>query len=578
MDPSLTVGRVSHFLDSHFNGLIDLDDVAGLEDKRKVFLTRALAANCIMSLTDADAESSAKCVTDGYNDLGLDAIYFDDALNTLYLVQSKWNQAGKDTIELGDCHKFLEGVNALIRLDFANANEKIQKRSSELTSIIMRPDVRISLILAYTSANPLGGHIENCINKFLADQNNVGDTDVFTSETFDLKRIYSQLGSSSSRNIKLQIGLKEWGTTDLPYRAYYGQVMLSDIARWESHGKLIFDKNLRFYRGSTEVNDAMENTVANSPECFWYFNNGITILCNSISKAALNGKERDFGTFECQGVSIVNGAQTVGVIWDRARKEPHYFNNSKAKVHVRLISLENCPEGFDAEVTRATNTQNEIKHRDFAALDEVQRRLAHEMTLDGKKYTFKSGDEDPKDQDGCTIEEATVALACADRDVTLATLAKREVGSLWKDVSKPPYTDIFSQKTTARDMWRAVLIYRAVNQRLKNIDFRGLPRGEAVAVHGNRYILHLVFQDPTVIGFKNSKLSESEIQDRAIKAVNAIAVKVIRAIDGKYPNAYLQTLFKNAQKCEELLNMDAPAQRTLFDETSDGPYLREVEG
>jgi hypothetical protein len=105
-------------------------------------------------------------------------------------------------------------------------------------------------------------------------------------------------------------------------------------------------------------------------------------------------------------------------------------------VQVRIISLEKCPPGFGSDVTRATNTQNEIKHRDFAALDETQLNIAREMTLDGRVYAFKSGDPDPKGEEGCTIEEAIIALACAASDVTMAVVAKREVGGLWKDIQK----------------------------------------------------------------------------------------------------------------------------------------------
>ncbi len=53
MDTTLTLERVTHVLDNQFESLIDLSHVAGelADEQRTRFLTRALAAFCITSLT-----------------------------------------------------------------------------------------------------------------------------------------------------------------------------------------------------------------------------------------------------------------------------------------------------------------------------------------------------------------------------------------------------------------------------------------------------------------------------------------------------------------------------------------------
>jgi hypothetical protein len=122
--------------------------------------------------------------------------------------------------------------------------------------------------------------------------------------------------------------MSEWGQVQDPYEAFYGQMKLSDVAEWAGHGKTLFDRNLRFYRGSTEVNDAMERTISDASERFWYFNNGITILCQSVKKALLNGVDRAWGVFRCNGVSVVNGAQTVGAIWEGGKGKARWCLSS----------------------------------------------------------------------------------------------------------------------------------------------------------------------------------------------------------------------------------------------------------
>ncbi len=568
MNNILTIERITHALDKRFGLVgIDLSDLkpnAADTEKRAAFLTRALAALVVMALSEATAVDAVASITDGFDDLGLDAIYFESSENTLYLVQAKWSEAARKTIELGDCNIFLEGVDALIRADFSKANNRIKSREHEIKSILLRPEARITLVIAHTGSSQLGTHVDNAIGQFLAKQNNIGDAEVFTSEIFDLKRVYAHLDPDAGKKVSLNIGLTEWGTINEPYRAYYGQMKLADVASWSAYGKALFDRNLRFYRGSTEVNDGMERTLGCSSERFWYLNNGITVLCENIDKTPLNGADRTWGVFECSGVSVVNGAQTVGAIWEHARTSSSFLDATNGHVQVRIISLQKCPAGFGADVTRATNTQNEIKHRDFASLDETQQNIAREMALDRRRYAFKSGDPDPKGSDGCTIEEATIALACAADDITMAVVAKRELGGLWRDISKPPYTTIFNEKTTAQDVWRAVIVSRAVDAAMRQLDHSRVERGDQIIVHGNRLILHAVFQDNSVRRFRDPACSEDEITSFATAATERAFHKIASAVKEKHFSAYLQPLFKNAQKCKDLLQGE-PSSEQQFD-------------
>jgi hypothetical protein len=408
--------------------------------------------------------------------------------------------------------------------------------------------VRITLVVAYSSPQGLSDPVKRCLSQFLEQQNNVGDTEVFSLEVLNLSAMYAYLsGSGGSNKIKMQIGLTEWGTVENPYRAYYGQVSVSEISNWAVHGKPLLDKNLRFYRGSTDINNAIEETLAQQPEHFWYFNNGITILCSKVEKTRLNGDSRNYGIFDCEGVSVVNGGQTVGVIWEAARR-PRGNQPPDAKVHVRLISLEKVPEDFGRMVTRGTNTQNPIQNRDFAALDPNQQRLAREMELDGKKYAFKSGDYEPKGDEGCNIEDATVALACAGSDVALAVQAKREIGQLWRDIEKAPYTTLFNSSLQANQMWRAVRVLREVSNELEAIDKRDLARGELVAIHGNRFLLHLVFKDTAVRKYAHQGLPIEPILEASRVATRRTLSELAAVIEEKHADSYLANLFKNAQR------------------------------
>ena len=149
------------------------------------------------------------------------------------------------------------------------------------------------------------------------------------------------MGSS----VDLTVMLHEFGKVDQPYTAYYGHAHISDLGAWGKYGDRLYHKNIRGFKGNTDVNDGIIETIKVSPQHFLYFNNGITLLCTELDKKPLGGKSKTSGVFDCKGASVINGAQTVGSIITALNA--HTSDGSAigidARVMVRLISLENCP-------------------------------------------------------------------------------------------------------------------------------------------------------------------------------------------------------------------------------------------
>ncbi len=125
-------------------------------------------------------------------------------------------------------------------------------------------------------------------------------------------------------------------------------------------------------------------------------------------------------------------------------------------------------------------------------MDPQQHRLATDFALDRRKYAYRSGEPDPKGNEGCGIQEATQALGCA-HSVELAVQVKREIGVIWADADTAPYIDIFNEQTTSARVWRSILVLRAVDEELQRLRSSGIPRADMLAIHLNRLVLHLVF-------------------------------------------------------------------------------------
>lgn len=547
------IQRISNAIDKLFRGKIDLSDLTKKpeSEQQQAFLSRGLAAYCLMIVADAEPLKAARGVTDGYDDNGIDAVYFDRPNAILYVVQSKWVKTGHGALDQAHSKKFIAGFQDLVNLRLDRFNDRVRKREKELRDALYDSHVNFVLVLAHTGTGDLPRHVTDDLNGLLNEMNTPDA--VVSLEVFDQKRVYDAVAGYAQRHsINLEIMLQEWGYVKEPYRAYYGQVDAQSIARWwADHGRLLFARNIRNFKGSTDVNDSLMRTLREDPDHFWYFNNGITVLCSKIGKKPLGGPSRESAVFECEGVNIVNGAQTVGIIGSLGQRLEEKKEN--ARVLVRLMSLEDCPEGFEKEVTRATNTQNRIERRDFAALDPNQQRLASEFLLDGKHYAYKSGDVEPEDaQKGCSIVDATVALACANSDMTLAVVAKRELGRLWENIESPPYTTLFNEKTSAFAVWRAVEIMRTVEATLKELGDTEPPRGDMVAVHGNRLILHCAFMNPGIKAFRNEHADFEEIKRLAAETARQVFVAMAQDVETYYENSYLATLFKNQNKCRDI--------------------------
>lgn len=564
------VGHIRNALLTRFGGLVHLSDVqnAPKEQLDAFRLTRSLAAFAVAELGGIDDAPAAQTITDGGHDNGIDAVYFDPAEHNCFLVQSKWIHSGNASVELGEVLKFLQGVRDLLEAKFDQFNAKMAQHQEKVFSALSDTSTRFTLVLTYTGEQPISADVRKPIDELLAELNS--PTEIAALEVLNQGRLHSIVATGAvGESVDLDVMLHQWGLVKQPYVAYYGQVAVSDIAAWGTYGVRLTSKNLRQFKGLTEINESIGKTLSSSPEKFWYYNNGITVLCESVKKKPLGGSTTEIGTFECRGASVVNGAQTVGTIFNTAQKDESKL--ADARVLVRLISLDNCPPNFADELTRATNTQNRIERRDFAALDPNQKRLRTELLLEyQKEYAYQSGESAPQDAIGCTLDEAAVALACSMPDVSLAVQAKREVGMLYEDINKPPYVQLFNPGTTARRLWHAVGILRAIEAELRRLQPGRTRKEQLIAIHGNRFIAHLVFQGVNKVkdGLPDPALVDSQIRD----LTETMLDRTIEIAAEQHSGAYPASLFKNASKCRLL------AKTALSDNQSQGPIQQQLIG
>lgn len=460
-----------------FTGKIP-EATSGIEAAKETnFLSRALAAYAIHRLSGCSLEDSAASVVNGGGDGGIDAIFYVPMNSTMLIVQSKYIVSGRGEPDLGEVTKFKTGLENILqgRFETFSQNAAWKKRFPEIEAQLKKM-VQVVPVLVYSGINVVSEDrlmmFENLKRQFADD----GD-DYIKLDPCNLTRIHTWLiGTDRGVGIpEVELKLLKPGWLKKPYETVYGLLPLQDLAKlYERYGKKLIVANIRAYKGETEVNDKIFETIELEPDRFFYLNNGLTAYCDRLDVNNVDRPNADYKRVTAYGLSIVNGAQTLGSIAAFFKQNPD--KKPKGNVFIKVISLQKCSNdrAFAEDITRSTNFQNRIGVRDFVALDESQARIANHLLLSEIFYHYKDDAETPNPDDrNFTISEATTALACLAKkpdcgDFCGRILANR--ASLWSmeeialggDSTPSIYSRVFRADRSARTVWRAVQVQRAM--------------------------------------------------------------------------------------------------------------------
>lgn len=540
---NLHVKHVSSFIESQLASAVDLSDCKPGEDKTAKLLSRGIVALSLVHLADSPLARATDDITDGLNDNGLDAVSVSSNRRELYLVQGKWNDSGEKTLQVGDLHKYLQGCRDLVGCRWDKFNDKVRAKKQAIEEALVDSTVKIFLVLTFPSTNGISSDCQSLLDDYLRENNN--PTETFFLRVVGLAGLKSVVTSLSHGKLSdVSAQLFDWGLTDEPFPAVYGQIACSDVAAWyERDSRKLFTPNIRFFLGNTDVNARMVRTLTANPEVFWYMNNGITALCDSYDKLPQGGADRKAGVFTLKNLRIVNGAQTVGAIHQAWRQASAQVE--KAKVSIKIVTTQRSPLDFETEITTNTNTQNRIEPKDFAALDPNQARLKSELQARGYYYAYRAGESTGNQLSGIEFQEAAVAMACRHDDIVLSVLAKRNIGALLDKESKE-YKLLFSSSLHGTDIIDSVLALRKMDTELMALRSDSPARTQQLIVHGNRVMSHLLFKM-----YKRAQSTDS-LDSYVTSKMPTLVDDCMSFIEKKYPDAYLAVFFKNSDKCREL--------------------------
>lgn len=536
------------------------------QDYNTKMASRALAAFTMYQLGGVDEKHAGESVCDSSEDGGIDGIVVNHNEKIVVVVQSKFNQAGNGTWTKPDFICFKDACEKLQNERYELFDKILQDKNSDISTALNSFDYKFIFAMTHTGKK---GASEEILLDMQEWQNQLNAASFTSNELpkeewgFQVHLISSEdlvhwLQTGSRGQIDLSgVEVERYGYLNEPYKAFYGTLSGDQIGNWwKQYGTRLFTKNIRNMLGKTDVNEEIKKSATDTPEMFWFYNNGITVLVNEVTPHRRNtagGAER--GVFDFKDVSIINGAQTVsslGSVMDALGD-----NIFKVKVQARFIEINNDMNDLNANaITRANNFQNRVLGRDFASQQPDQHRLARELVLEGYQYQLLRTDEDYSQTNTKVIDldEALNALACLSKNNTIVATLKSNRGRFFESFDGSLYRTIFNPKLSGVKLINAVthfrVIERAISTTLSATDKSTHSRRHLIITHGNRYYASVLLN--MIPNLNNSN-------DQLIPNVAQITMDLASLIDAtesyieeNYPNAYPARFFANPAKIQEL--------------------------
>lgn len=285
------------------------------------------------------------CLIGCKNDCGIDAYYYEEVDKTLRLYQGKYKNSGGD---LTDKEK-LDGITLIEYL----SNQKSKNRWVETRKDLLDQGLvsnleeceKIVFVYVTTCSEIKMNEFRNKLEEVIKESDLIQEVIVYSESGIERKlnnEVKPVIASFISQ--KGKYNKFDYETSDGKYKAYIMNISGDDLVKLSKQE--YFNENIRFGIGNSKINKNITNTVNNDPELFWFFNNGITIICNEVKENAQS--------FMLKGAQVVNGAQTIHSL-SKASVE----KRKSVSVLVKILELGNENDILD-NIVRYNNSQNKI--------------------------------------------------------------------------------------------------------------------------------------------------------------------------------------------------------------------------
>lgn len=328
------------------------------------------------------SEVVERIVRDSYAE-GVDAVLIDETNYKLVFVQARavsdFENTQKNFPE-NDIKLTLEGVRFLLKEDYrGKITPELQNLVDEYHELDKTGDYEtIVLFLTLRKKAIASKFIQSFQKEFQKIKVTFSDFDTL----FDFyENVYLLRRAAPPQKVSFKV-ITDLLKKDVPHKSRVFTSKGEELAKiYNDYRERIFQQNVRYSLGlrSRSINRQILETAVDdkrSPN-FWYFNNGITIVCKKINEAA---SEKVINLIDAQ---IINGAQTTYALHEAYKK-----GLLKENVEILIKAIETGDKDFVEKVTLYTNSQNAIRLRDLCSNDKIQLSI-QKILLDSYKFFYE---------------------------------------------------------------------------------------------------------------------------------------------------------------------------------------------
>ena len=420
-----------------------------------------LLARTAFDLADREAFDG---IVDGANDFGVDALYFDSPDGgelPVVLIQGKYRTSlsGHAAFPENGIAQMIDAIDVLFDPERpVTLNRRLNERVEEIRSLVK--EGAIPRVTAVAANNGDGArwtaqaqqHIDNAPEDY---------REQVAWRYVGAKELLALLQARKPIDAELRFVGQATVETFAFRRVLTGRMSVSELARLsDQYDNYLFERNVRRYLGlaGNRVNEAIAATLRSPNERpnFYFYNNGVTIVC---SKFRHNALRRENWSVHVEGLQIVNGGQTARTVQRIASEVGPDIE--AAEVLVRIYELENGDDALVEAITFATNSQNPVILRDLRANDRRQQDLAASIAGLGYQYRIKREDRAVAADEITSAAVADAVLAVWRHRPHQARFSGRQhFGAL--------YDTIFTKDLNGAQAVTAALLLRTAESRRRN--------------------------------------------------------------------------------------------------------------
>ena len=350
-------------------------------DLAKGFLFWAADVHLDQSDSPPTEEELLESITDGKDDLELDAYYIDESSLTVYLFQSKY-RSNHGNLRMNDLASFLDVPKKLstpqILADISN--EGILELAPRFRRCVLDGyEIQLVYLTTLRATKPLQDRVNSWTDETLSLSVGGSNYEVQHSATMldvsNLLQIIESVSDQQEIELTLSVQADEYHQTlSGDFKCLIATLSLSELAvTFDRFRYSMFRHNPRGPLGSVAVNKEIKSTLADSTKRGWFqlMNNGLSAVCAAFTDPVVGSEAT---TVRIRDFQIVNGCQTTFTVWDHWRR-----GGDLGDASVTLKLVEDPSASLRHIISSASNKQSQMKDWDFLFDEPEQQRLQREF-------------------------------------------------------------------------------------------------------------------------------------------------------------------------------------------------------